>query len=78
MILLKNGLVYLSEEKKIVKNDVLIDKKIIKKIAPAIEEKNAEVIDCAGMHIFPGFVDLHCHLRDPGYTYKEDKEDEDA
>jgi len=64
MILLKNGLVYLSEEKKIIKNDVLIDKKIIKKIAPAIEEKNAEVIDCAGMHIFPGFVDLHCHLRE--------------
>ncbi len=31
MILLKNGMVYLSEEKKIVKSDVLIDKKIIKK-----------------------------------------------
>ncbi|MDP8313823.1 MAG: dihydroorotase [Candidatus Celaenobacter antarcticus] len=72
MILLKNGMVYLSEEKKIVKSDVLIDKKIIKKIAPIIEEKNAEVIDCAGKHIFPGFVDLHCHLREPGYTYKED------
>jgi len=66
MILLKNGMVYLSEEKKIVKSDVLIDKKIIKKIAPIIEEKNAEVIDCAGKHIFPGFVDLHCHLREPG------------
>jgi len=52
MILLKNGMVYLSDEKKIEKVDVLIDKKIIKKIAPVIEEKNAEVIDCAGMHIF--------------------------
>ena len=72
MILLKNGMVYLSDKKKIQKADVLIDKKIIKKIAPVIDEKNAEVIDCSGMHIFPGFVDLHCHLRDPGYSYKED------
>ena len=72
MILLKNGMVYLSDEKKIKKADVLIDKKVIKKIAPSIDEKNAEVIDCAGMHIFPGFVDMHCHLREPGYTYKED------
>lgn len=72
MILLKNGMVYLSNEKKIKKVDVLIDKKIIKKITPSIDEKNAEVIDCTGMHIFPGFVDMHCHLREPGYTYKED------
>jgi dihydroorotase len=72
MILLKNGMVYLSNEKKIKKSDVLIDKKVIKKIAPSIEEKSAEVIDCTGMHIFPGFVDMHCHLREPGYTYKED------
>lgn len=72
MILLKNGMVYLSDEKKIKKSDVLIYKEVIKKIAPVIEEKNAEIIDCSGMHIFPGFVDMHCHLRDPGYTYKED------
>jgi len=25
-----------------------------------------------GKAYFPGFVDLHCHLREPGYTYKED------
>jgi len=72
MILLKNGMVYLSEKRKFDKADVLIDKKIIKKIAPGIEEKSAEMIDCTGKHIFPGFVDLHCHLRDPGYSYKED------
>lgn len=31
-----------------------------------------EVIDAAGMHLFPGFVDLHVHLREPGQTHKED------
>lgn len=30
-----------------------------------------EVIDAAGLCVTPGFVDLHCHLRDPGYEYKE-------
>ncbi len=29
-------------------------------------------IDAEGKHVFPGFIDLHCHLREPGYEYKED------
>ncbi len=72
MILIKNGLVYLSSEKKFEKLDILIDGKIIKKISPNIDKNSAEIYDCKNKHIFPGFVDLHCHLRDPGQTYKED------
>jgi len=30
------------------------------------------VIDASGKKVFPGFIDLHCHLRDPGQEYKED------
>ncbi|MSS19456.1 dihydroorotase [Pseudoramibacter porci] len=29
-------------------------------------------IDGAGKVLMPGFIDMHCHLRDPGLTYKED------
>ena len=29
------------------------------------------VIDCTGYHIFPGFTDVHVHLREPGFSYKE-------
>ena len=29
------------------------------------------VIDCAGKFIFPGFADVHVHLREPGFFYKE-------
>lgn len=30
------------------------------------------VIDATGLHILPGLIDAHCHLRDPGQEYKED------
>lgn len=31
-----------------------------------------DTIDASGLTLLPSFVDLHCHFRDPGYTYKED------
>lgn len=30
------------------------------------------VIDARGLSVFPGLIDAHCHLRDPGQEYKED------
>ncbi len=30
------------------------------------------IIDAAGKYVLPGLVDAHCHLRDPGYEYRED------
>ncbi len=29
------------------------------------------VLDVTGLHVFPGFVDVHVHLREPGFSYKE-------
>lgn len=37
-------------------------------------QSGAKVIDAKGMIISPGFVDIHTHLRDPGFEYKEDIE----
>lgn len=36
-----------------------------------VDNNQIEVIDCQGMLIVPGFVDLHVHLREPGGEYKE-------
>lgn len=68
--LIKNAMVYMDKE--LTKLDVLIKGKKIKRIEKEIDTSDATVIDAEGMHLFPGFIDLHAHLRDPGNTYKED------
>ncbi|KUG23828.1 dihydroorotase [hydrocarbon metagenome] len=34
-------------------------------------EKTAKIIDLTGMIVVPGLIDMHTHLREPGYEYKE-------
>ena len=31
-----------------------------------------ERLDASGLHILPGAIDVHVHIREPGYTHKED------
>ncbi len=35
-------------------------------------ESGEEVLNAAGRTLLPGFIDLHCHWRTPGFEYKED------
>ncbi len=37
-------------------------------------EELTETINGNGLVLMPSFIDMHCHLRDPGYNYKEDLE----
>jgi len=53
--------------------DILIDGSKVKAVAPRGQITAAdEVIDASGMWVMPGFVDMHCHLREPGQEHKED------
>lgn len=70
-LLIKNANV-ISPEGALENTDVLIEKGFISKIDKNIEEKAETVIDASRMTLLPGLVDIHVHLRDPGYEYKED------
>lgn len=52
-------------------NDVLIVDETVAEIAPKIEKEAHLVMDAGGKYVMPGFVDLHEHLREPGFEYKE-------
>ena len=70
-ILLKNGKVIDFATKINEKNDILIENGIITKIAKDILDNADETIDCTNLSIIPGMIDMHCHLREPGFEYKE-------
>ena len=71
-ILLKGGKV-LDPLNKIDKAaDVLIHKGVIEKVGQIDSSKyKAEVLDCQGKIISPGWLDIHVHLREPGFEGKE-------
>ncbi len=55
--------------------DVLIEQGRIVRVAPRIGQGKGKpavpTLDAAGLWVAPGLVDLHTHLREPGYEYKE-------
>ena len=51
--------------------DLLAEKGVIIKIGKKISAQPKKVIDASGMWVVPGLVDMHVHLREPGYEYKE-------
>lgn len=51
--------------------DINIENGVIVDIAKNIPDYGLESIDYSGKIIAPGFIDMHCHLREPGFEYKE-------
>ena len=52
--------------------DILISGNKIENIDSTIEKsENYNLLDASNCIVSPGFIDIHCHLREPGEEYKE-------
>jgi dihydroorotase len=53
-------------------SDVLLVDGTIASVGPGLDApEDAEVVDCAGLLVVPGLIDVHVHLREPGEEHKE-------
>jgi len=68
-LLLKGGIVYTGTD--FINADVLVDEGRILSVSPSISQEGASVIELHDQLVVPGFVDVHVHLREPGFSYKE-------
>ncbi|NLY43036.1 MAG: dihydroorotase [Clostridiaceae bacterium] len=75
-ILIKNGFVLDPENNRADFLDIYIEEGIIVEIGKELDYTGGEIeiIDAQGKIVAPGLIDMHCHLRDPGFEYKEDIE----
>ncbi len=71
-MIIRNGNVVLKNS--VEKKDILVEDGKIVKIAENIPADGSAEIDASGKHVFPGLIDMHVHLREPGFERKEDIE----
>lgn len=69
-LLLTNGMIVADHS--VEQKDILIEDQEIIKVGKGLSDPADKVIDLHGLAVFPGLVDMHVHLRDPGLTYKSD------
>lgn len=69
--LIRNGTIIDPSQSLEAKRDLLIRDGRVAEIAEHISADDAEVFDATGLIVAPGFIDLHVHLREPGFEYKE-------
>ena len=71
MLLNKNGTIIDPSQSLEKRKDLLIRDGRVEDIDESLDAEGAEIFDAADLIVAPGFIDLHVHLREPGYEYKE-------
>ena len=71
-LLIQNGSIVDPVLNTVNQGDILIEDGQIIGVGADLDAWDAEVLDAAGLVVSAGLIDMHVHLRDPGFTYKED------
>src|SRR3954466_5428512 len=71
VLLIKNGRVIDPASQHDAVADVWIEDGIVKGVGANLDATYAEVFDATGMIVAPGFIDMHVHLREPGFEHSE-------
>src|SRR5712671_6244048 len=70
-LLIKNGRVIDPASHHDAVADLWIKDELIKGVGPNLDTTGAEVFDATGLIVAPGFIDMHVHLREPGFEHAE-------
>jgi dihydroorotase len=70
-LLLKNGRVIDPASGRDGIADVLIQDAVVAAVGRNLGESGAKVFDATGLVVAPGFIDMHVHLREPGFEHAE-------
>jgi dihydroorotase len=70
-LLIKNGRVIDPASRHDAVADVWIEDGVIKGVGANLSAAGAELFDATGLIVAPGFIDMHVHLREPGFEHSE-------
>lgn len=71
-LLLKGGRVVDPATRHDAEADVRVADGVVAEVGAGLDAGTAAVVDCSGLWVLPGFVDLHTHVREPGFEDAED------
>jgi dihydroorotase len=71
-ILIRGGRILDPQSGRDERADLLLEDGRVAALGSGLPAEGALLLDATGRWVAPGFVDLHCHLREPGQEYKED------
>lgn len=82
MLLIKNGLIHDAVHETPYVADIAVENGKIAQIGKDLPAEGAAVVDAAGLSVYPGFIDAHCHAGVKGYGIgyenNEDNEKHDS